>query len=81
MMELTTQELLERIHCAARDELNEIISAVTERFRELWPEWDLLTISVVGRTPADHIKTLEQSIRLLDAAAKGNDKGRKTPMV
>ena len=70
MKEFTTQALLERIHCADRDELQEIIPAVTERFRELWPEWDLLVISCEGRTSVDHIKTLEQCIRLMDAVAK-----------
>lgn len=73
MKELTTQALLERIQCADRDELQAIIPAVTERFWELWPEWDLLVISCEGRTPADHIKTLERSIRLLDAAGKWED--------
>ena len=70
MTDITTQALLERIRCADRDELNEIISANTERFRELWPEWDLLVISSEGRTPQAHIRTLEQSIRLMSAAVK-----------
>ena len=70
MMEITTQALLERIGCAQKEELNEILTAVTERFREVWPEWDLLTISCEGRTQEDHIRTLEQAVRLMAAAAK-----------
>ena len=69
-MELTTQTLLEGVLNADRDELNEIISAATQRFRELWPEWDLLTISCEGRNPEDHIRTLERAARLMAAAGK-----------
>ena len=79
MKEITTQVLLERIHCADGDELNEIISAATERFRELWPEWDLLTISCEGRNPEDHIRTLERAVCLMAAAAK--DISTQTEMV
>ena len=70
MKEITTQELLEHIHCADNEELNEIITAVTERFRQLWPQWDLLFISCEGRTPVDHIRTLERSLQLMTATVK-----------
>jgi len=70
MTEIKTQELLERIRRSDAEELNEIITAVTERFRQLWPDWDLLAISSEGRTPADHIRTLERSIQLMAAAVK-----------
>lgn len=66
----TTRELLNWIYQADADELNEILSAATERFRELWPAWDLLTISCEGHTPEDHIRTLEQAVRLMSVAAK-----------
>lgn len=65
MTELTTRELLDRIHCADSDTLNQIITAVEERFREIWPDWDLLVISCRGRTPEDHIAMLQKSILLL----------------
>lgn len=37
-MEIKTEELLKRICTADASELNEIMAAVTERFRELWPD-------------------------------------------
>ena len=75
MKEIKTEELMERIGCADAGELNEIMAAVTERFRELWSDWDLLLVSCEGRTPQAHIKALEQGIRIT-AAASGNNATR-----
>ena len=66
-MEIKTEELLKRICTADASELNEIMTAVTERFRQLWPDWDLLTISCEGRTPEAHMEALEKSIRIMAA--------------
>ena len=66
-MEIKTEELLERISCADANELNEIMAAVTERFRELCPDWDLLFISCEGRTLQAHIEAFEKSIRIMAA--------------
>ena len=75
LQEIKTEELLERIGCADAGELNEIMAALTERFRELWSDWDLLLVSCEGRTPQAHIKALEQGIRIT-AAASGNNATR-----
>ena len=75
LKEIITEERMERIGCADAGELNEIMAAVTERFRELWSDWDLLLVSCEGRTPQAHIKALEQGIRIT-AAASGNNATR-----
>ena len=75
MEKIKMEELLGRIGCADAGELNEIMAAVTDRFRELWSDWDLLLISCEGCTPQAHIKALEQGIRIT-AAASGNNAAR-----
>lgn len=59
-MEITSQELIERILQTDRVELNDVLDAATERFTELWPEWELMTISVKGHTGEVYVETLEK---------------------
>lgn len=73
MDEITTQELLDRILCADAEELSEIITAVENRFREVWPDWDILIVSSEGRTPEAHIKALQSCIRTISHFVKEND--------
>lgn len=61
---ITSEELLNRILCA-KEELQPIINAVTERFSELWPEWELMTLSIQGHDRESHIKALQDSIAVL----------------
>ena len=65
MDHINLTELLDRIYCADKEEINPIINAITERYAEVWPEWELLIISVQGHRPEDHIKALQNSISLL----------------
>ena len=60
MMEITSQELIERILQTDRVELNDVLDAATERFTELWPECELMTISVKGHTGEVYVETLEK---------------------
>ena len=62
MKEITSQELIDRVLMANDMELNEVMDAVTERFAELWEDWELLIISLPGHSPDGHIKVLERII-------------------
>ena len=65
MKKLTLQELIERILCAESREINSILDAVTERFSELFPDQELLTLAVPGSDPDRQIAALQRSIVLL----------------
>lgn len=65
MADIKTEELLNRIHGADEEEINPIINAVTERFSELWPEWELMTLSIQGHDRESHVKALQDSITVL----------------
>lgn len=72
MVGIKLAELLERIYCADEEEINPIINAVTERFSEIWPEWELLTLSIHGNDRESHIRALQGSLALLNKI-KEND--------
>ena len=73
-MKLISQKrLLKRIRQADCTELNEIISVVEEHFRDLWPEHDLLLVSSEGRRPEDHIRALQNIIRISSHFVNKND--------
>ena len=72
MKEITSQELIDRILCADADELNDAIDALEKRFREVWPDWELLVISAEGHTPEQHIKTLQHCITIMTKCIKND---------
>lgn len=65
MSNIQLEELLDRIYCASAEELNPIINACMERFSEIWPEWELMTLSVQGHDKQSHIKALQDSLAVL----------------
>jgi len=65
MTEINLEELLDRIYEASAEELNPILNAVTERFSELWPQWELATLSVQGRDRQNLADAMQKSIDLL----------------
>jgi len=65
MKETTMQDLLDRILCADTRELRCILDAVMERFSELFPDQELLTLAVPGSDPDRQIAALQQAIALL----------------
>ena len=65
MAEIKLEELLERIHCASAEELNPILDAITSRFGEVWPEWELVTLTVQGHSPEAHLAALQKSMDLI----------------
>lgn len=65
MTEINLEELLDRIYEASAEELNPILNAVTERFSELWPQWELATLSVQGHDRQNLADAMQKSIDLL----------------
>ena len=65
MTDIQLEDLLHRICCASAEELNPIINACMERFSEIWPEWELMTLSVQGHDKQSHIKALQDSLAVL----------------
>ena len=65
MHDINLEGMLDRIHCASAEELNPIINACMERFSEIWPEWELMTLSVQGHDRQSHIKALQDSLAVL----------------
>ena len=65
MADIKLEDLLDRIYCASAEELNSIINTCMERFSEIWPEWELMTLSVHGHDAESQIETLQKSIDLL----------------
>ena len=59
MRKMTLEELLDRIYCAGEQELDAICKAMTERFSEVHPEWELLTLSVHGHDRKSHMNALQ----------------------
>ena len=65
MKEITSDVLLERIALADADEINAIINLLSERFREVYPDYELLTVTVQGHDPRSQIDALQKCIDLL----------------
>lgn len=65
MSDIKLEELLDRIYEASAEELNPILNAVTERFSELWPQWELATLSVQGHDRQNLADAMQKSIDLL----------------
>ena len=73
MKEILLSDLLDRIYCAKAEELNPIIEAVTERFSEIWPDWELATLSIPGHTAEARIAAFQQALDLLIHQKTQND--------
>lgn len=65
MNKITLQNLLDGILCADARELSCILDAVMERFSELFPEQELMSITVPGSDPDQQIAVLQRTIALL----------------
>ena len=73
MKEITLEELTSRILCADPEELNGIIDAVVDRFTEVWPDWELATLSIPGHTAEARIAAFQQALDLLIHQKTQND--------
>ena len=65
MADIKLEELLDRIYVADKEEINPIISAITERFTEVWPQWELLALTIQGHDRESHIKALQEALELV----------------
>ena len=65
MKEITLDALLERIALADADEINAILNIISERFGEVYPGYELLSVTVQGHDPESQIDALQKSIGLL----------------
>ena len=65
MSDINMEDLLDRIYRASAEELNPIINACVDRFSEIWPEWELMTLSVQGHDRDRRIEALQKGMDLL----------------
>ena len=65
MNNILLDALLDRIFQATKEEINPLLNAVTERFEEVYPGWELLSITVHGHEIKDRKEALQKSIDLL----------------
>ena len=56
--------LLKRISAANEDEVEVLLKAVLARYGQLYPDWEISTISV--RRDRDRAKQLDNTIRMLE---------------
>ena len=73
MKEITTQELLRHIQLVEAEDMDQVLDAITMRFGQLWPEWELLTLSVPGHTAKVHIEALQKTIEYIKRLDRKND--------
>ena len=46
MKRITTEELLSRIECTKAEEMEALVYAVQERYRTLYPDWEVVMLSM-----------------------------------
>ena len=56
--------MIQQIKQAKAEELNDILLAVTERYKEVYPDWEMITISL--EKTVDKNAQLEQMIAVLE---------------
>ncbi len=57
-------EMIEKIKKAEPEELNDILLAVLERYREVFPDWEIMTLSL--EKAVDKNEQLDRVIDLLE---------------
>ena len=63
------EEILKKISQADQAQASEILEAVLRRYAQLYPDWDVGTISV--RKDEDRNKQLDDTIRVLESMKEG----------
>jgi len=56
--------MVEKIKKAKPEELNDILLAVLERYREVFPDWEIITVSL--EKAVDKNEQLDRTIKLLE---------------
>ena len=57
-------DLLERIKTAETEEINDLVTAVLARYRELFPDWDISIVSIEKN--GDRNEQLDSIITLIE---------------
>lgn len=57
-------DLLERIKTAKSEEINDLVTAVLARYRELFPDWDISIVSIEKN--GDRNEQLDSIITLIE---------------
>ena len=57
-------DLLERIKTAESEEINDLVTAVLARYRELFPDWDISIVSIEKN--GDRNEQLDSIITLIE---------------
>ena len=66
-MNITLEDVLKRITVADDCEINEIMEAIRQRFRTVFPVWDVLYLSCPKNDPLQRQQTLEALTEYLNA--------------
>ena len=72
MQRILLSDLLDRIDCADSKEISSILNAVTERFSELNPGWELFTLTFHGHGVKDRTDALQKSLAFLSQCAEND---------
>jgi hypothetical protein len=67
----TWQAIPEQIRCAGPDEMSDIITAVIQRYSEVFPDLDLMVISVPWNDLDEQIRILQNAIHFLTRLKDG----------
>ena len=67
----TWQAIPEQIRCAGPDEMSDIITAVIQRYSEVFPDLDLMVISVPWNDLDEQIRILQNVIHFLTRLKDG----------
>ena len=67
MREITTQELIDRILGADSGEIFKFLDAVRERFSELYPDQELLTLAAPGSDARAQMEKLRIAASILSS--------------
>ena len=59
------ETVLERICSAGRDEIDLYMKAAVERYREVFPEWEILYMAIPKNDPEDRRRTIQYIIEML----------------
>ena len=70
MNDIKLEVLLDKTYCATEEEINPIISAITERFTEIYPEWELMSLSIHGHDQESRLESLRKSIDVIKNIGK-----------
>lgn len=61
MRKITQQEFIDHIFQADAEELNQVMDAVTERFTEIWHEYEQMIMSSQEHATEAHLQALDKT--------------------